>query len=143
MGSACTPCVRPIMGVCSNSWARARTAALRARTSSRTSVKASLIRRLRAVSTTSEEVSPWCSQRPSSPTFSATFETKAMTSCWTSRSMASMRATSKRARARMASSASGGTTPRSARTSVAASSTRSQVANLLSSDQMRAISGCE
>jgi hypothetical protein len=96
-----------------------------------------------AVSTTSEEVRPKCSQRPSGPTFSATFETKAMTSCWTSRSIASMRATSKRARSRIAWSASFGTTPRSASTSVVAISTRSQAPKRFSSDQIRAISGRE
>ena len=54
-----------------------------------------------------------------------------------------MRATSKRARARIAASASRGTTPRSASTSVAAISTLSQVAKRFSSDQSRAISGRE
>jgi hypothetical protein len=99
--------------------------------------------RARAVSTTSEEVSPKCSQRPSGPTFSATFETNAITSCWTSLSISSMRRTSKRAFSRMAASALAGTTPRSTRASVAAISTRSQAAKRFSSDHSRAISGRE
>jgi hypothetical protein len=70
-------------------------------------------------------------------------DTNAITSCWTSRSMASIRATSKRAFSRMAASASGGTTPCPASTSVAAISTRSQVAKRFSSDQSRDISGRE
>ena len=66
-----------------------------------------------------------------------------MTSCWTSLSISSMRATSKRAFALIAARASFGTTPRSTRTSVAAISTSSQVAKRFSSDQRRAISGRE
>ena len=66
-----------------------------------------------------------------------------MTSCCTSRSISSMRATSKRALAFIAASASAGTTPRSTSTSVAAISTSSHVAKRFSSDHRRAISGRE
>ena len=49
----------------------------------------------RQVSSTSDEVMPWCTKRASGPTISARWVRKAMTSCFTSRSIASMRATSK------------------------------------------------
>ena len=143
MGSAWTPWVRPIMAACLWRKARSRTASMSRATSSAIRSQASRISIASAVSTTSEEVSPWCSQRPSGPTFSATLETKAIRSCWTSFSMASMRATSKRARCLMAARASFGTTPRWASTSVVAISTFSQAPKRLSSDQIRAISGRE
>ena len=49
---------------------------------------------LRQVSSTSDEVMPWWMKRASGPTNSARWVRKAMTSCLTSRSMASMRSTS-------------------------------------------------
>ncbi len=58
MGSAWTPCVRPIIGACLCRRARSRTASMRSRRSARTRSHASRIRIARAVSTTSEEVSP-------------------------------------------------------------------------------------
>src|SRR5512143_677958 len=65
----------------------------------------------------------------------------AMTSCFTSRSISRIRATSNRACSRSNRAASAGTSPRSASTSAAASSTSSQPRNLFSSLQMRPISG--
>ena len=50
---------------------------------------------------TSDEVSPKCSQRADGPTFSATAVVKAMTSCWVTCSISSMRAMSKAPRSRM------------------------------------------
>ena len=50
---------------------------------------------LRQVSSTSEEVMPWCTKRASGPTISARWVRKAMTSCLVSRSISSIRATSK------------------------------------------------
>ena len=58
MGSAWTPWVRPIIGACLWRKARSRTASMRSRRSARTRSHASRIRMARAVSTTSEEVSP-------------------------------------------------------------------------------------
>ena len=52
---------------------------------------------LRQVSSTSEEVMPWCTKRASGPTISARWVRKAMTSCLVSRSISSIRATSKMA----------------------------------------------
>ena len=51
--------------------------------------------RLKQVSRTSDEVRPWWMKRASGPTISARWVRKAMTSCLTSRSISSMRATSK------------------------------------------------
>ena len=92
MTSAWMPCVRPIMGVCRWRSACSRTAARRRSRPSSSTSAASRSWSANAVSTTSDDVSPRCSQRPSSPTFSATEETKAMTSCFTSASIARMRA---------------------------------------------------
>ena len=58
MGSAWTPWVRPIMAVCLCSRARAFTAASNASTSLPIRSRASRISMARAVSTTSDEVSP-------------------------------------------------------------------------------------
>jgi hypothetical protein len=80
-----------------------------------------------AVSTTSDEVSPKCSQRAAGPTFSATAVVKAITSCCVVLSISSMRAMSNAARARSSRAASAGTSPASAIASVAASSTSSHV----------------
>ena len=64
-----------------------------------------------AVSTTSDEVSPKCSQRAAGPTFSATAVVNAMTSCCVVRSISSMRAMSKAARARRLARRVGGHEP--------------------------------
>ena len=84
--------------------------------SSRRIAEAALICSACAVSTTSLEVRPKCSQRDSGPTFSATAVVKAITSCFTSASISWMRSTSKPPRSRMAFAASTGTMPSSART---------------------------
>ena len=97
IGSAWTPCVRPIIGVrrCSN--ARSRIASASASRSFRMTSQASRICSACAVSMTSDEVRPKCSQRADGPTFSATAVVNAMTSCWVVCSISSMRAMSKRA----------------------------------------------
>ena len=67
-----------------------------------------------------------------------------MTSCLTSRSMASIRATSNLASLPFSQSlaaASFGTTPNSARASVAWASISNQMRNLVSGDQIAVISG--
>ena len=103
IGSACTPCVRPIIGVRRCSSARARTASIRPATSLTIRSQAWRICSACAVSTTSEEVRPKCSQRAAGPTFSATAVVKAMTSCCVVCSISSMRAMSKpRVRAQLA-----------------------------------------
>ena len=127
IGSACTPCVRPIIGVrrCSN--ARSRTAADSASRSARMRSHASRICSACAVSMTSDEVMPKCSQRADGPTCSATAVVNAMTSCCVVRSISSMRAMSNAPRSRMSRAASAGTMPAAAMASAAAVSTSSQV----------------
>ena len=80
-----------------------------------------------AVSMTSDEVMPKCSQRADGPTFSATAVVNAMTSCWVTCSISSIRAMSNAPRSRMSRAASGGTMPAAAIASAAAVSTSSQV----------------
>ncbi len=127
IGSACTPWVRPIIGVRRCSSARPRTASIRPAIPLTIRSQASRIWSACAVSTTSDEVRPKCSQRAAGPTFSATAVVKAITSCWVVRSISSMRATSKAALARSSRAASAGTSPASAIASAAASSTSSHV----------------
>jgi hypothetical protein len=95
-----------------------------------------------AVSSTSEEVRPKCSQRADGPARSATAVVNAMTSCCVVRSISSMRAMSNDARARSSRASFFGTMPASASTSVAASSTSSHVSYFLASLQIAPISGC-
>jgi hypothetical protein len=93
------------------------------------------------VSSTSDDVSPWCTQRPASPTDSATTSTKAATS-WSvifSRSLTA--STVNEARSRITSASAGGTTPCSASASTAASSTCSQASSLRRSVHTAPISG--
>ena len=94
-----------------------------------------------AVSMTSDEVRPKCSQRADGPTFSATAVVNAMTSCWVICSISSMRAMSKPPRSRMSRAASGGTMPAAAMASAAAVSTSNQVSYRRWSLQIRPISG--
>ena len=99
---------------------------------------------LKQVSSTSDEVMPWCTKRASGPTISARCVRKAMTSCFTSRSISSMRATSKTALepfSQTTAAASLGTTPSSARALVAWASISNQMRNFVSGDQMAVISG--
>ena len=81
IGSACTPCVRPIIGVRRCSSARARMASASASRSFRIRSHASTICSASAVSTTSDDVRPKCRYRAAGPTCSATAVVKAMTSC--------------------------------------------------------------
>ena len=142
IGSACTPCVRPIIGVARCSSARPRTASSRPSMSLMSRSVASRIWIACAVSTTSDEVSPKCSQRADGPMCSATAVVNAMTSCCVVSSMAAIRATSNFDFSRMSRAASCGMIPASAIASAAAVSTCSQVSNLRSSLQMRPMSGC-
>ena len=102
IGSAWTPCVRPIIGVWRCSSARARMASPSLASPSRIRSHASRIWSAWAVSMTSDEVRPKWSQRASSPTFSATAVVKAMTSCLVFASISSMRAMSNAPRSRIA-----------------------------------------
>ena len=71
---------------------------------------------LRQVSSTSDEVMPWCTKRASAPTISARCVRKAMTSCLVTASISSMRATSNSTSlpSQIASAAAFGITPSSA-----------------------------
>src|SRR3954471_14406642 len=90
---------------------------------------------------TSDEVMPKCSQRADGPTCSATAVVKAMTSCWVTCSISSMRAMSNPPLSRMSRAASVGTLPARAIATRAATSTCSQVWYFRWSLQMRPISG--
>ena len=127
IGSAWTPCVRPIIGVCRCSSARSRTASMAPAMSFTITSQASRICSACAVSMTSEEVSPKCSQRAAGPTRSATAVVNAITSCCVVCSISSIRAMSNDAFARSSRAASPGMIPASAIASAAASSTASQV----------------
>ena len=127
IGSACTPCVRPIIGVRRCSSARTRTASARRLEIRQDRSHASRIWSASAVSTTSDEVRPKCSQRADGPTFSATAVVNAMTSWWVVASISSMRAMSNAPLARMSRAASAGTSPAAAIESAAAVSTASQL----------------
>ena len=74
--------------------ARADGVAQRRRGPARTRSQASRICSACAVSMTSDDVSPKCSQRADGPTCSATAVVNAMTSCWVTASISSMRAMS-------------------------------------------------
>jgi hypothetical protein len=140
--SACTPWVRPIIGVWVCSAARVLIASPSAVMPLRRTSQASTICSAWAVSTTSEEVRPKCSQRADGPTISATEVVKAITSCWVVFSISSMRAMLKSPRFFRSCAASAGTMPAAAMASAAATSTWSQVSYLCCSLQMRPISGC-
>ena len=89
---------------------------------------------------------PWCRNRASGPTISDTWVKKAMTSCFTSRSMASMRSASNLASlplAQIAAAASAGMVPSSAILVAAWASISNQIAYLVSGDQRAAASGRE
>ena len=108
IGSACTPWVRPIIGVRRCSSARCATASSSPASPSRSGRRPARIWIACAVSSTSDEVRPKCSQRAAGPTCSATAVVNAMTSCCVTCSISSMRAMSKRARARSSRAASAG-----------------------------------
>src|SRR5215469_3325287 len=94
----------------------------------------------RQVSSTSDEVMPWCTKRASGPTCSARLVRKAMTSCLVSRSIASMRAISNLPLARSALAADFGTVPCLAMASRAWASISNQMRNRFSGAQMALIS---
>src|SRR4030042_3155317 len=135
------PCDRPIITVslCSN--ARLLITESNLCTSSIIRSAASLRRRAILVSRISDEVSPQWINRASGPTFSATLVKKAITSCFVSFSISSMRATEKDAFFFITCKASLGITPSLDQASQANISTLNQVRYLFSSDHIRAISG--
>ena len=94
IGSACTPCVLPIIGVCRCSMARSRTTSESASRSFRMTSQASRICSAWAVSMTSDDVIPKCSQRADGPMCSATAVVNATTSCCAVCSICSIRAIS-------------------------------------------------
>ncbi len=85
----------------------------------------------KVVSSTSDEVMPWCMKRASSPTCSATQVRNAITSCLVTASIASIAATSIAGsvahQRHSASAAAFGTTPSSASASVACASISNQM----------------
>jgi len=140
IGSPCTPCERPTMGVRRWRWASAH-AARRSRAVSRASTRpASWSWQASAVSTRSDEVSPTCRWRASSPAVSPTMLRNAMTSWCTSFSIASMRVQSSRTCDRIRAHVPAGTSPRASRAAVMASSTSSHSASRCASLHTSAIS---
>ena len=131
-GSAWMPWLRPIVGVSLCSFARRSSTASSASISaiSRSAARASCTDSV--VSSTSEEVIPWCMKRASSPTCSATQVRNAITSCLVTASIASIAATSIAGfvahHAHSACAALLGTTPSSASASVACASISNQIA---------------
>ncbi len=115
IGSACTPCVRPIIGVRRCSWARSRTGRQQRGRGSRGSGRTPRASAAPApVSTTSDEVRPkWSHRGRKARRCSATAVVNAITSCCVICSISSMRATSNSPRSRMSRAASAGTTPAS------------------------------
>ena len=144
VGSACTPCVRPMQSVSRCSSARATTTSNARSIPARIPAPASWSMSESAVSRTSDEVRPKWNQRPSSPRVDATASTNAATSWFVSRSSSATRSGDGATAFRwIRSTASAGTTPTLAHPSSAASSTSSMRASRASSDQIRAISGRE
>ena len=141
IGSAWMPCVRPMHGVCLNSFARRRRTSRNFLRSSRMIVQASRIIMQYAVSLTSEDVRPLWMYLESSPTFSATFVRNAMMSWCVTDSISWMRLTSNFAFARMFLAASFGISPSSAMASQAAISTFRICCHSFSIDQRWPISG--
>ena len=97
------------------------------------------------MSSTSEEVIPWCTKRASSPTCSARCVRNAITSCLVTASIASMRATSNSTSFafQIALAADFGITPSSAWASAACASISNQMRNRVSGDHSLTISGRE
>ena len=142
VGSAWTPCVRPMQSVSRCSSARSTTARNARSSPSRTRAPASWTVRASAVSSTSDDVRPKWNQRPSSPRDPATASTNAATSWFVSRSSSATRAADGGcATDRMRAAASPGTTPSSLQPSSAASSTSSILASFASSDQTWVMAG--
>ena len=87
---------------------------------------------------------PWWTKRASGPTISAKCVRKAMTSCFVTASIASIRATSNTASrplSQTACAASRGTTPISASAVVACASISNQIRKRLSGDQIAVMAG--
>ena len=144
IGSAWIPCDLPMQTVFRCSSARAVTRARARSIPSRTRTPASWICRESAVSTTSDDVRPKWTQRPSGPSCSVTASTKAAVSWSVTRSISATRSgVGTCARARIAATSSAGIAPTSAHASSAASSTSNQRASLLSSDQILVMAGRE
>ena len=96
------------------------------------------------VSLTSDEVIPWCRKRASGPTISVTWVRKAMTSCFTTRSISSMRSASQTASrpfSQMTRAASLGITPSSAMASAACASISNMILNRVWGSQICAAAG--
>ena len=100
---------------------------------------------LKQVSSTSDEVMPWCTKRASGPTISARCVRKAMTSCFTSRSISSMRSTSKVGLRALLPDRRGGLARHHAELGQAPSSraprSRTRCGSCVSGDQIATISG--
>ena len=142
-GSAWMPWLRPIIGV--SLCARACSAAA-ARTSSTPRISRSQVAAIctaSVVSSTSEEVSPWCIQRAAGPTESATFSRKAITSWLVRFSISKISGRENFALSRMARASSAGICPSRAMASQASVSISSQISYLRWSDQSARISGRE
>ncbi len=95
------------------------------------------------VSSTSDDVMPWCTKRASGPISSARWVVNAMVSCRVSFSISSMRAGSilaPRPRSQIVAAASFGMTPNSAIASAACASISKWMRYLVSSDQSETIS---
>ena len=89
---------------------------------------------------------PWWTKRASGPTISARCVRNAITSCFVSRSMASIRPTSNTASrplAQMVSAADFGMTPSAANASQACASISNQMRNRVSGAQMATMAGRE
>jgi hypothetical protein len=144
-GSAWMPWLRPMVGVYLCSSARAFSAAS---SPSRSASRMSLARAnctASVVSSTSELVMPWCMKRASGPTCSATQSRKAMTSCLSTASFASIAATSMAGflahQSHRALAALSGTTPRSASFCVACASISNQMRYRASASHSAVICG--
>jgi hypothetical protein len=138
------PWERPMVGVILCSKARFFSAASTLSTSEISRSAARVSWTLKQVSSTSEEVMPWWTNRASGPTISARWVRKAMTSCLVSRSISSIRATSKvafLALAQIVFAASFGIVPSSASASAACASISNQILKRVWGSQMEAISG--
>ena len=143
VGSAWMPWLRPMHTVFLCSKARRFSAASSPSTSSISRSAARVSCTLRQVSSTSEEVMPWCTKRASGPTISARWVRKAMTSCLVTASISSMRSTSNTASlpfSQILRAASFGTTPSSASASVAWASISNQILKRVWGSQIWAIS---
>jgi hypothetical protein len=148
-GSAWMPWLRPMVGVSLCSSARRLSTASRASRSPRRMSAACLSCTASAVSSTSELVMPWWSQRRSGPSFSPAQVRKAMTSCLVTASMASIAATSMSPKTlaswalRMLAASSAGIMSIFPIASAANTSIAHQILKRFSADQMAVISGRE